>query len=180
MWQLWWLSCFSGSKRSGSSGEDGNGKSEGQFYDPDLRPAYLEGQEAVPSKVNERKLLTKIDFRVVPILSVLYLLAFLDRTNIGNAAVFGMLKDLDLVANQYNTALTIFFVPYVIFEIPSNIILKRFKPHRWLSFCMFMFGLVTICQGLVTGYGGLLTTRFFLGLFEAGLFPGSFYLIGMW
>jgi len=58
-------------------------------------------------------------------------------------------------------------------EIPSNIILKRLRPHVWLSVCMFFFGLVTICQGLVSGYGGLLTTRFFLGLFEAGMFPGG-------
>jgi MFS family permease len=76
--------------------------------------------------------------------------------------------------------LTIFFVPYVLFEIPSNIVLKRLKPHVWLSICMFGFGLVTICQGLVQNYGGLLTTRFFLGVFESGMFPGSFYLIGMW
>ena len=110
----------------------------------------------------------------------MYLLAFLDRTNIANASVFGLNKDLGLVSNQYNTALTMFFVPYIAFEIPSNIILKRLKPHIWLSACMFLFGLVTICQGLVHNYSGLLATRFFLGLAETGMFPGSFYLIGMW
>lgn len=112
----------------------------------------------------------------------MYLLAFLDRTNIANASVFGLQKDLGLDENgvQYNTALTIFFVPYIVFEIPSNILLKKLKPHVWLSACMFLFGLVTICQGLVQGYGGLLATRFFLGLAETGMFPGSFYLIGMW
>ena len=101
-------------------------------------------------------------------------------TNIANAAVFGLAEDLNLKGNQYNTALTIFFVPYVLFEIPSNVLLKRLKPHVWLSVCMFMFGLVTVCQGLVQNFGGLVTTRFFLGLFETGMFPGSFYLIGMW
>ena len=110
----------------------------------------------------------------------MYLLAFLDRTNIANASVFGLNKDLGLIGNQYNTALTMFFVPYIAFEIPSNIILKRLKPHVWLSACMFLFGLVTICQGLVHNYSGLLATRFFLGLAETGMFPGSFYLIGMW
>ena len=101
-------------------------------------------------------------------------------TNIANAAVFGLADDLNLKGNQYNTALTIFFVPYVLFEIPSNVLLKRLKPHVWLSVCMFMFGLTTVCQGLVQNFGGLVTTRFFLGLFETGMFPGSFYLIGMW
>jgi hypothetical protein len=157
---------------------DTNGIGEGQLaYDPDLaHPAagYRTGDTAVlPPGVSERRLLTKIDLRVVPALSVLYLLAFLDRTNVANAAIFGLQKDLGLSNTQYSTALTIFFVPYVLFEIPSNVVLKRLKPHVWLSICMFMFGLVTICQGLVKGYGGFITTRFFLGLFEAGMFPGA-------
>lgn len=112
--------------------------------------------------------MTKIDLRVIPVLSVLYLLAFLDRTNVANAAVYGLAEDLNLRGTQYSTALMIFFIPYVLFEVPSNLILKKLKPHVWLSFCMFMFGLVTLCQGLVQNWGGLMTTRFMLGLFEAG------------
>jgi MFS family permease len=103
----------------------------------------------------------------------MYLLAFLDRTNVANAAIFGLQKDLGLTSTQYSTCLTIFFVPYVVFEIPSNIILKRLKPHVWLSICMLGFGVVTVCQGLVQGYGGFIATRFFLGLFETGMFPGT-------
>jgi len=122
----------------------------------------------------------RIDFRIIPFLCILYLLAFLDRVNIANAKSFSLVSDLNLTGVQYNTALTMFFVPYIIFEIPSNIFLKRLRPNAWLSLCMFLFGLVSVCQGLVTSYGGLLTTRFFLGLFESGMFPGSFYLIGMW
>ena len=72
------------------------------------------------------------------------------------------------------------FVPYIVFEIPSNILMKKFSPRIWLSGCMFMFGVVMVCQGVVQSYGGLLTTRFFLGVFESGMFPGCFYLIGMW
>lgn len=87
---------------------------------------------------------------------------------------------LNLFGNRYNNALVIFFVPYILFEIPSNILLKKFRPHVWLSGCMFAFGLVSICQGLVHDYSGLLTTRFFLGVAETGMFPGCFYLIGMW
>ncbi|KAI9834854.1 MAG: hypothetical protein M1819_002762 [Sarea resinae] len=133
-----------------------------------------------PSHTTEQKLLAKIDLRVMPFLCILYLLAFLDRVNISNASIFGLQKDLKLNGTKYNTALTIFFVPYVIFEIPSNILLKKLKPHVWLSGCMFFFGLVSICQGLVHNYSGLLATRFFLGLCETGMFPGCFYLIGMW
>ncbi|KAF8862920.1 MFS general substrate transporter [Acephala macrosclerotiorum] len=157
------------------------------YYDPNANlphngnnPEFNNLNVVCPPHTTEKKLMAKIDLRVIPFLCILYLLAFLDRVNIANARSFGLAKDLDLKANEFNTALTIFFIPYVIFEIPSNIFLKKFSPRIWLSSCMFLFGLVSICQGLVSNYGGLLTTRFFLGLFEAGMFPGCFYLIGMW
>ncbi|GFF82231.1 uncharacterized transporter C1002.16c [Aspergillus udagawae] len=131
--------------------------------------------------INERKLMAKIDWHVLPSLFIMFLLAFLDRINIGNAAVLGLKEELHIeTGTKYNTALTIFFVPYIIFEIPSNILLKKLKPHVWLPLIMFGFGLVTVCQGLVSNWGGLMTTRWFLGMFEAGLSPGCFYLIGMW
>ncbi|KAF2431931.1 MFS general substrate transporter [Tothia fuscella] len=134
-----------------------------------------------PAHTTERKLVNKIDWHVIPCLCILYLLAFLDRVNISNANIFGLSKELDLLHdNRYNTALVIFFVPYILFEIPSNVLLKKFSPNVWLSGCMFAFGLLTICQGLVHNYRGLLATRFFLGLAETGMFPGCFYLIGMW
>ena len=130
----------------------------------------------------EKKLVAKIDLRVIPVLCILYFLAFLDRVNIANAVLFGLEKDLGIPANstEYNNTLVIFFVSYVVFEIPSNVFLKRLRPHIWLSGCMFAFGLVMTCQGLVQNYSGLLATRFFLGLAETGIFPGCFYLIGMW
>ncbi|ORY12252.1 MFS transporter-like protein [Clohesyomyces aquaticus] len=134
-----------------------------------------------PPHTTERRLVTKIDLHVIPFLCIMYLLAFLDRVNIANANVFGLSKELNIVEkNKYNTALVIFFVPYILFEIPSNILLKKFKPRIWLACCMFAFGLITCLQGLVQSYSGLLATRFFLGLAETGMFPGAFYLIGMW
>lgn len=133
-----------------------------------------------PPHTTEKKLMRRIDVRVIPILCILYLLAFLDRVSIANAKQFGLAADLKLQSTEYNTALTIFFVPYILFEIPSNLLLKRLSPRVWLAGCMFMFGVASICQGLVSNYGGLLACRFFLGVFEAGMFPGCFYLIGMW
>ncbi|EEA24476.1 High-affinity nicotinic acid transporter [Talaromyces marneffei ATCC 18224] len=133
------------------------------------------------TKTTERKLMSKVDLHVLPFLCVLYLMAFLDRVNISNAVLFGLQKDLDIqTGTKYNTALTIFFVPYIIFEIPSNILLKKLKPHVWLSFCMGMFGIIMIMQGLVQNWGGLMATRFLLGLFETGMFPGCFYLMSCW
>ncbi|TVY16003.1 MFS transporter prlL [Lachnellula arida] len=169
-----------------SDHESGIKSEANNYYDPNFPPAggaveYDELHVVCPPHTTERKLLRKIDLHVIPFLCILYLLAFLDRVNIANARSFGLQKDLHLTKDlQYNTALTIFFVPYIVFEIPSNILMKKFSPRVWLTGCMFMFGVVSICQGVVTSYGGLLTTRFFLGLFEAGMFPGCFYLIGMW
>ena len=125
-----------------------------------------------PPTINEKALLRKIDIHVIPMLFLVYLAAFLDRVNIANALTLGLPKDLHLKGNQSNVALTIFFVPYVLFEIPSNIFLKKFKPHVWLSGCILAFGIVMLCQGFVHNYSGLLATRFFLGLAEAGVFPG--------
>ncbi|KAI4146188.1 MAG: hypothetical protein LQ341_002157 [Variospora aurantia] len=154
----------------------GNEQYAPNHYDPDTaHPAAGDYDEDLhvqcPPHTTQRKLVAKIDLRVIPVLSILYLLAFLDRTNIANASIYGLQEELGLRGSQYNTALTIFFVPYIVFEIPSNILLKKLKPHVWLSVCMFAFGFVTICQGLVQNYSGLLATRFFLGVAETGMFP---------
>lgn len=165
---------FSREKVSPSGSLDAEQNYESEIhYDDDLHVQC-------PAHTTEKKLMAKIDARVIPFLCVLYLLAFLDRVNIANANVYGLSTELHLDGDKYNTALVIFFVPYILFEVPSNLLLKKLSPRLWLSLCMFLFGLVTVCQGLVQSYSGLLATRFFLGLFETGMFPGCFYLIGMW
>ncbi|PSN64775.1 putative allantoate permease [Corynespora cassiicola Philippines] len=132
------------------------------------------------SESEAKRLIRRIDMRVLPTLFIIYVAAFLDRANISNALTMSMPKELGLSGDQPNVALAVFFVPYIIFEIPSNILMKKFKPHIWLSLCVAGFGIVTIAQGFVRNYAGLITTRFFLGFFEAGVFPGSFYLISFW
>jgi hypothetical protein len=78
----------------------------------------------------------------VPLLTFLYLVAFIDRTNIGNARIAGMNDDLNLRGLQYNTAVTIFFVPYTLFEVPSNIVLKLIRPSIWITILLFSWGVV--------------------------------------
>lgn len=127
--------------------------------------------------INHKKLMWKIDICVVPPFCLLYFLAFLDRVNISNAKVYGIEKDLGLVGQQFNTALTVFFVPYIVFEVISNYCLKMVKPHIWLFFLILFFGAVTIGMGFVTNFGGLVACRFLLGIFESGLFPSIFYIL---
>lgn len=111
---------------------------------------------------------------------VLYLCSFLDRTNIGNARILGMEDDIGITGGQYNTALAVFFISYSLFEVPSNILLKRFQPRFWIAFVVIGFGTCCMCIGFVQNYGGLVATRFLLGVFEAGLFPGSQFYLSSW
>lgn len=85
-----------------------------------------------------------------------------------------------MVGNDYNVALLVFFIPYILFEVPSNILIKRLAPSTYLSAIMVLWGIATIGQGLITTQGGLIAMRVLVGLFEAGLFPGCVYLISMY
>lgn len=91
-----------------------------------------------------------------------------------------MEDDLNLSYTQYNLALTVFFFTYSAFELPCNILLKKLRPSIWFSSIMVAWGIVTLCIGFVQNYHGLLIARIFLGVAEAGLFPGVAYYLTMW
>jgi sugar phosphate permease len=122
---------------------------------------------------DEKKLLRKLDLHLLPTLAVLYLLCFLDRVSIGQAKLNNLTESLKLTSTQYNACLSVFFVTYVAFEIPSNLILKKIRPSRWIPIIMIAWGTIMTLMGLVNSYGGLLACRIFLGAAEAGLFPGK-------
>ncbi|KAJ6164968.1 hypothetical protein N7470_003640 [Penicillium chermesinum] len=148
--------------------------------EPGSSPQVYEDVPTAPSNVNDAALVRKIDLHVMPMLFTIYLVAFLDRVNISNALTMSMPKDLDLYGDRANVALLVFYIPYILFEIPSNIVMKKLKPHFWLSGCIVAFGIVMLGQAFVKNYAGLIACRFFLGLAECGIFPGSFYLISFW
>ncbi|KZP18347.1 MFS general substrate transporter [Athelia psychrophila] len=134
--------------------------------------------ELLPAERN--RILRKLDWHLMPIVSTLYLLAFLDRSNIGNAKVAGMAKDLNLTGYKYNTAAAVFYILYCLAEIPSNIALQLYRPSRWIPTIMLAWGLIVTLMCFINTYKGLLVARIFLGLAEAGLFPGAVYYISMW
>ncbi len=123
-------------------------------------------------KVTERKLLRKLDLWIVPPVMLLYLLSFLDRVNVGNARLYGMEEDLGLTGNQYQTAVSVLFVTYILSELPSNLVIKRFTPSRWISFITTSWGVVATLTGIVQNYQGLIACRVIMGALEGGLFPG--------
>ena len=108
------------------------------------------------------------------------MLGFMDRVNLGNVRVLGILKELYLAGNKFNIALQVFFVPYILLEIIGNIVLRKLAPSTWIAALAFLWGIACMCQGFVHGNGGLIACRFFLGLFEAGFVPGWAYLMSMY
>ncbi|KFH48265.1 putative transporter -like protein [Hapsidospora chrysogenum ATCC 11550] len=133
----------------------------------------LEDEEAELAKhVDERKLVRKLDLYLIPLIMGLYLFSFLDRVNIGNARLYGLEEDLNLTPRQFQVSVSILFVTYLLFEVPSNLVLKLFTPRRWIAFIAVAWGLIATLTGLVESYGGLIAVRLLLGAVEAGLFPG--------
>ncbi|KAI5362879.1 Putative major facilitator superfamily, MFS transporter superfamily [Septoria linicola] len=128
----------------------------------------------------DKALMRKVDLWLIPWLCLLYLLSFLDRTNIGNARAAGMEADLDMEGHDYNNTLTIFFISYALAEPVTNVLLKRLTPRVFFTSIILLWGLVSTLMGVVHNYEGLLAARFFLGLAEAGLFPGVNYYLSCW
>ncbi|KAK8222118.1 hypothetical protein M8818_000288 [Zalaria obscura] len=123
--------------------------------------------------VREKKLVRKLDLYIIPPVMLLYLLSFLDRVNIGNAVLYGLETDLNLSSTQYQTAVSLLFVTYILSELPSNLILKHYvRPSRWIAFITTAWGIIATLTGICQSYGGLIACRLFLGLVEGGLFPG--------
>ncbi|KAK0531216.1 hypothetical protein OC834_003027 [Tilletia horrida] len=128
-----------------------------------------------------RKTMRRVDFRLVPILAVAYMISLIDRTNISLARAAGMNKELALsVGNRYSIAVIAFFPPYIALEILSQLGLRRFGAARWLGSAVILWGIVMIGMGFVKTWEQLTATRALLGIFEAALFPGAAYLLSCW
>jgi ACS family tartrate transporter-like MFS transporter len=115
----------------------------------------------------------------MPLLIVGYVLNYLDRNNVGFAALT-MNREIGLTSTQFGTAAGIFFLGYCLFELPSNIALYRVGPRIWLSRIMITWGLTSAATIFVTGATSLYALRFLLGVAEAGFFPGVAFYLGTW
>ncbi|KAK2785261.1 hypothetical protein FQN53_007837 [Emmonsiellopsis sp. PD_33] len=154
--------------------------SVGQIEFESEKAASSTDQLAAYDEQEAKRILRKVDLRLLPCLTVLYLMSFMDRGNIGNARPLGMQRDLGLSGTQWNLCLTIFFFPYCAFEVPSNMILKLLPANLWMSILVFSWGTCMTLMSLVKNYQGLLAARFFLGFTESGFFPAATYLLTCW
>ncbi|KAK7951344.1 transporter [Apiospora aurea] len=162
------------SRHESDASPEVGGYNHGSPYDPD---AHLSPEER--EKI-DRALVWRLDWILIPWLCVLYLLAFLDRTNIGNAKIAGLSTDLNLTTPSYNATLTIFFVSYSVFEPLTNVLLKKLRPSIFIPIIMVLWGCSMLGMGFVYNWSGLMAARWFLGLTEAGLFPGVNYYLSCW
>jgi len=121
----------------------------------------------------------KVDLRLIPFLFMCYILAYLDRVNVGFAKL-QMLKDLSMSDAAFAAGAGIFFIGYFFFEVPSNVLLKKFGARMWIARIMISWGIISSLTIFVTTEWSFYALRFILGLAEAGFFPGIIYYLTLW
>ncbi|ETS77989.1 hypothetical protein PFICI_10051 [Pestalotiopsis fici W106-1] len=129
----------------------------------------------------ESRLRKKIDWAILPVVAIMYLFCFIDRANLGNAKIVGLQKDLDMTgAYDYNILASLFYVSYIIFEIPSNLACKWIGPGWFLPFLTLGFGAMSLAFAYVQNLQQACAVRFLLGMFESGVMPGMSYYLSRW
>ncbi|KAJ6561201.1 MFS general substrate transporter [Mycena vulgaris] len=153
------------------------------------------GDEVTELSLN-RAVHRKIDLRLIPLITVLYLCCFLDRSNLGNARIAGLAVALDLTGMRYQLAAAAFFTTYSLLEIPCNVLLKLLRPSIWSEFpnsvsqlskkifvvpsITLAWGIVMVSMAFIKTWQGLIVARLFLGVTESGLAPALSFCITLW
>ncbi|KAL1302327.1 hypothetical protein AAFC00_002737 [Neodothiora populina] len=160
------------------------GKLSGEvIYDGTNSPPESESQSVTVqdwTDEEEKRVVRKLDFTVLPLLTIVFFFLQLDRTNMGNALTDNFLKDTGITQYQYNIGQQLLSAGIVILEIPSNLILYKVGPRVWISCQILAWGLVATFQAFQHGLGPYIATRFLLGLCEAGFIPGGLYVLSMY
>ncbi|KAH3988409.1 hypothetical protein HBH51_001300 [Parastagonospora nodorum] len=128
----------------------------------------------------DRRLNRKFDTRILPWLFGIWLFSFIDRSNIGNARIAGLTQDLHIATGtSFNIALLVFYIPYILVDVPSNLLVKRLRAGVYLPALITLWGIVCLCLGFVTSFAGLIACRLLLGLFEGGILGGVIIYLAM-
>jgi MFS family permease len=150
----------------------------------------------VPGSREEKALLRKIDMRLIvsavdltqcaltdkskPCVWLLFVMGYLDKANIGNAKTAGLATDFNLTSNQYSVILLVFFVSYVLFEVPSNLLIARARPSLYLSGIAVLWGIIAACMAATQNWQQLAGVRLVLGFVESGFAPGVAFYLSSW
>ena len=144
-----------------------------------MPPTTPEPEPVQLSPADQVRTMTKVWARILPLLFVLFVVAFVDRINIGFASLT-MNRELGMSSQQYGLVAAIFFAGYVLFEIPSNLLLDRVGARIWIGRILITWGIVAALTGLVRNVTEFCGARFLLGLAEAGFFPGIILYLTYW
>ncbi|KAF2794014.1 retrograde regulation protein 2 [Melanomma pulvis-pyrius CBS 109.77] len=151
---------------------------------PITREFFTHDEAPSPTDIEARKkeaaLVRKLDCFVAPVMMMLMLISYLDRGNIGFAATQGMRKDIGLKGSELNTAVSVFYIFYILAEFPTSILVKRLQFNRVIPAITFCWGVVCLSTGFIHSFGALVTTRIFLGFFEGCLFPSMTLFLCNW
>jgi ACS family tartrate transporter-like MFS transporter len=131
------------------------------------------------NSVDENAIVRKITLRIIPFVFLLYIVSYLDRANIGYAAL-QMNKELALSSEAFGFISGIFFIGYFLFEVPSNVLLNKFGARVWIARILVTWGVIAACTAFAQTANQLYVLRFFLGVAEAGFFPGIIVYLTYW
>jgi ACS family tartrate transporter-like MFS transporter len=142
-----------------------------------MTPTY---QSCAVSTSAETRTINRVRIRIIPFLFLLYIVAFLDRSNLSLARLTTMKDELGVTSQQYALAAGIFFIGYFVFEIPSNLLLHKIGARIWIARILISWGMVAVLTGVVQNVFQLHVARFLLGVAEAGFFPGVVLYLTYW
>ncbi|KXT07196.1 hypothetical protein AC578_2470 [Pseudocercospora eumusae] len=168
-------------RRGDDAGGSDYDESEIQGFDAERMRA-----RTLLSAAEEKKLLRRIDWHIMPLCSLMFLLKNLDSDNISNARIMNkgttqnIMTQLHMSSDAYALLTALYYIPYIVFEAPSNLFLKRMRPSIWQSRIMLTWGIVLCCHVACTNKSGIYAARFMLGLAEAGMFPGVILQMTYW
>ena len=129
--------------------------------------------------MSEQQIFTKCAWRLIPFTVLLFIVNYVDRTNVGFAALT-MNKDLGFSPVVYGFGASVFFISYVFFQVPANFILQRIGARRWMFLILAVWSLISASTAFVKGPTSFYVLRFLLGIAEAGFFPGMLYYLTRW
>ncbi|KAF8859312.1 MFS general substrate transporter [Acephala macrosclerotiorum] len=151
-----------------------------QHIEPTVSEESNDAHIAEFTPEEQKKIIHRIDRRLVTTLGVIYMSSIMDRTNLGAANIAGMATGLNLIGDRYSLIVLIFFIPYVLFQPPATVVLRKVGPRHFLSAITLLWGACMIGFGFVKKWDQMLGLRVILGVFEAGFFPGCAYLLSTW
>ncbi|OJJ69079.1 hypothetical protein ASPBRDRAFT_57619 [Aspergillus brasiliensis CBS 101740] len=128
----------------------------------------------------EKRLVRKIDFRILPIMLVAYMMSFMDKQTLNYSAVMGLLTDLKLHGTEYSWSSSIFYFGYLAFSYPASLLLVKYPLGKYLACTYICWAVVLACHAATTNFTGLMIARFFLGCAEASVSPGFSLITSLW